>query len=65
MVGNVIELVFEKEALPDGSPVTVVQFLSRKGESSPLSEITCFLRDNMPQNPGHHTRSDFEKMQVM
>ena len=35
MVGNVIELVFENDALPDGNPVTVVQFLSKKGESSP------------------------------
>ena len=30
IVGSVNELVLENDALPDGRPVTVVQFLSRK-----------------------------------
>ena len=42
MVGSVNELVLEKVALPDGRPVTVVQFLSRKWFSStPLRNNMC------------------------
>ena len=42
MMGRVNELVLENVALPEGSPVTVVQFLSKKWFSStPFRNNMC------------------------